>query len=315
MSGMPEEQLSRLLFESPLVRVYDVVCRAPRSNYGPVMFNAAIHVGLPRRGVFVLARRGSPVVVDTTTALVLGLDEEYRISHPTGDGDDGTVLALPTHLAEDVIGGIGGQVGNLGPRDHLAVCLVTRLLAEPDIDQLEAEDATLLLLASLSRAFAGGMSARGWRTGSTQRLRVERARALLASSPATRWDLDTLGRVLYCSPFHLARQFRALTGETISRYLLRLRLGLAIERLAEGERDIAALASDIGFAHHSHFSARFRTIFGITPTQAREMLTKRNLDELRTLVADPGLAPGRLGVLRSRAARRTRARPLKHPST
>ena len=159
------------------------------------------------------------------------------------------------------------------------------------------------------------MSARGWRTGSTQRLRVERARALLASSPATRWDLDTLGRVLYCSPFHLARQFRALTGETISRYLLRLRLGLAIERLAEGERDIAALASDIGFAHHSHFSARFRTIFGITPTQAREMLTKRKLDELRALVADPGLARGGLGVLHSGDAHRARARPSKHPST
>ena len=88
-----------------------------------------------------------------------------------------------------------------------------------------------------------------------------------------------------CSPFHLARQFRAATGETISRYLLRLRLGAAVERLAEGERDIAALAIDIGFAHHSHFSARFRMAFGITPTLARDMLTKRKLDEFRAVVA------------------------------
>ena len=76
-----------------------------------------------------------------------------------------------------------------------------------------------------------------------------------------------------------------MTGETISRYLLRLRLGAAVERLAEGERDIAALAIDLGFAHHSHFSARFRRAFGITPTHAREMLTKRKLDELRAVVA------------------------------
>jgi AraC-like DNA-binding protein len=249
------------------------------------MFNAAIHVGLPRRGVFVVSRRGEPIVVDTTTALVLGLDDEYRISHPTGDGDDGTVLALPTHLAEDVIGGVEGQVGNLGPRDHLAVCLVTRALREPDLDQLDAEDATLLLLASLSRAFTHDMGLRGCRIGPAQRLRVEQARALLASSPATHWHLGALGQVLHCSPFHLARQFRVVTGETITRYLLRLRLGLAIERLTEGERDIASLAVEVGFTHHSHFSSRFRRTFGITPTQAREMLTKHKLDELRTFVA------------------------------
>ena len=99
-----------------------------------------------------------------------------------------------------------------------------------------------------------------------------------------RWDLGTLGRALRCSPFHLARQFRAATGETISRYLLRLRLGAAVERLAEGERDLAAPATDMGFAHHSHFSARFRGTFGITPTQARDMLTKRKLDELRAVI-------------------------------
>jgi len=40
----------------------------------------------------------------------------------------------------------------------------------------------------------------------------------------------------------------------------------------------------MGFAHHSHFSARFRGTFGITPTQARDMLTKRKLDELRAVI-------------------------------
>lgn len=60
--------------------------------------------------------------------------------------------------------------------------------------------------------------------------------------------------------------------------------GAAVERLAEGERDLAAPATDMGFAHHSHFSARFRGTFGITPTQARDMLTKRKLDELRAVI-------------------------------
>jgi AraC family transcriptional regulator len=173
------------------------------------------------------------------------------------------------------------------PHDHFAVCIVTRVLRDRAPDQLEGEEATLLLLASLSRAFANSPGMNGNPLAPAQRLRIERARALLASSPTTRWDLRGLGLALGCSPFHLARQFRAATGETISRYLLRLRLGLAVERLADGERDIAALAVDIGFTHHSHFSARFRGTFGITPGQAREMLTTCKLDELRAVLAHP----------------------------
>ena len=279
---MMEFQTARRLVDSPLVRVYDVACGAPRSGYGPVMLNSGTQIGLPRRGLFVMERRGEPVVVDTNTALVLGPDDEYRVRHPTGDGDDGTVLVLPPHLVEQAIGDAGGRLGRLRPRDQLAICMVSRALRDGDPDQLEAEDATFLLLASLSRSFAGPTGES--RVGVAQRRRIEQARALLASSPSARWHLGSLGRVLRCSPFHLARQFRAGTGETISRYVLRLRLGIALERLADGEPDIASLALDTGFAHHSHFTARFRSTFGITPTQARAKLAKRNLDELRAMV-------------------------------
>jgi AraC family transcriptional regulator len=279
---MVESQSSRLLVESPLVLVYDVVCRTPRSGYGAFMLNSVTQIGLPRRGLFVMERRGEPVTVDTNTALVLGPDDEYRVGHPTGDGDEGTVLVLPPHLVEEAIGGVGGRVGRLRPRDQLAIYLVTRALRDRDPDRLEAEDATFLLLASLSGAFAGPTGEN--HLGLAQRRRVEQTRALLASSPATAWDLGSLGRVLRCSPFHLARQFHAATGETISRYVLRLRLSIAVERLANGERDIASLAVDTGFTHHSHFSARFRSVFGMTPSQARDMLAKRNLDEMRAVV-------------------------------
>jgi AraC family transcriptional regulator len=162
---------------------------------------------------------------------------------------------------------------------------VTRVLRDPTTDELEAQDAAFLLLSGLSRAFEVDEST--CRLGPAQRLRVEQTRALLASAPARRWDLYTIGRRVRCSPYHLARQFRALTGESISRYLLRLRLALAVDRLAQGEADIGRLAVDSGFAHHSHFTARFRGAFGMTPARARTMLTRPGLDELRLLVAGP----------------------------
>jgi AraC family transcriptional regulator len=279
-----ESQSTRLLLESPLARVYDVVCRTPRSSYGDFMRNAVTQIGLPRRGVFLIERQGETAVIDTNTAMMLGPDDEYRVAHPTSDGDEGTVLALPADLVEDAIGSVEGRVGNLRPRDALAVRVVYRALRDAGSDQLEAEDATLLLWGSLSRAFADTRN--DDRTlGPGQRLRIERARALLASTPTDHWDLGALGRALGCSPFHLSRQFRAATGETISRYALRLRLSVALERLAEGERDIAALAVDTGFSHHSHFSARFRSVYGIRPTEAREILTRRKLEELRAILA------------------------------
>src|SRR5437867_7561352 len=151
---MAESQSSRLLLESPLARVYDVVCRTPRSGYGALMLNAVTQIGLPRRGAFLIERRGETAVVDTNTVLMLGPDDEDRVAHPTGDGDEGTVLAFPPDLVEDALGGVGGRLGNLRPRDHLVVCVVTRALRDAGQDQLEAEEATLSLLGLLSRAFA-----------------------------------------------------------------------------------------------------------------------------------------------------------------
>ena len=75
-----------------------------------------------------------------------------------------------------------------------------------------------------------------------------------------------------------------MTGESVARYLLRLRLALALERLADGETDLAAMAADLGFASHSHFSARFRSVLGVSPTSVRGSLARGRLAELRTIV-------------------------------
>jgi AraC family transcriptional regulator len=207
------------------------------------------------------------------------------MSHPTDDGDDGTVLGVAVAVLEDAIGPVRGRFVHLEPRDHFAVCALTSALQSGGTDDFEAEDATLLLLTSLARRFAPHGREPHYRLGPAQRRRVQEARALLASSPSRQWSLRELGQALQCSPFHLARQFRLATGESISRYLLRLRLAVAVERLAAGEGDLAALAVAIGFAHHSHFTARFRSVFGLTPSQARQILTNRRLQTLRALVS------------------------------
>jgi AraC-like DNA-binding protein len=52
------------------------------------------------------------------------------------------------------------------------------------------------------------------------------------------------------------------------RYHLRLRLARALDLLPERE-DLSGLAQDLGFSSHSHFSAAFKQVYGLTPAQFR----------------------------------------------
>ena len=102
---------------------------------------------------------------------------------------------------------------------------------------------------------------------------VERARDFIASEPARRHTLADIAQAVHCSPFHLARTFRANTGTSLHGFRTQLRLAEAVERLRDGERDLNALAADLGFSSHSHFSAVFRRRFGVPPSQLRTNLT------------------------------------------
>jgi AraC-like DNA-binding protein len=230
------------------------------------MSNAA-EILLPRRGVFVVHRGREAVAVDPNTALVLGAGDEYRVSHPADGGDLCTVLAVAPELLEETLGDRRGRHGFVRPQTQL---LAHRLAAtlRRGADALEAEEAACGLLAAAAADLARLPPARP-----ATRRRVDDVRALLAAEPAAAWRLDEIARRVHCSPFHLARQFRATTGETVGRYLLRLRLGIALERLAGGETSLTRLAHELGFAHHSHFSARFRSVLGLTPSRVRTIVT------------------------------------------
>ena len=262
----------RLLLDSPLVRIADVACRAPRSKAGPAEdAGPGLQLVVPRRGVFCLHGGGPVVTADPNSVLVLGDSREYRFSHPAHGGDDCTAIAPGPALTEEALGPLPASHATISPRAQLSASLLTARLARGALSGLEAEEAALALVAELAPHLRRSGLPRP-HVGAAAARRVEEVRALLAADPAAQWRLDGIAGAVHCSPFHLARQFRALTGETIARYLVRLRLASALERLA-GETALARLAVELGFAHHSHFTARFRAAFGITPSEARRIVT------------------------------------------
>jgi AraC-like DNA-binding protein len=180
------------------------------------------------------------------------LEGEYRVSHPADGGDRCLAVALAPGLHEEAL----GAARVLPVRRRLRVTLTA--------DELEAEESGLDLVAQLADAPPLRSSPR-----------VELVRELVAASPTRRWTLSDIAGAVHVSPFHLARQFRSATGQTLARYLLGLRLALALDRLQEGEDDLARLAVDLGFASHSHFTERFRHAFGKPPSEGRKNLTAR----------------------------------------
>jgi AraC family transcriptional regulator len=278
------ERRTTLFLDGAVVRVADVSCRAPRSPRGGEEWSGEAQLVVPRQGVFVLHRRRGTSVVDTNTAVLFGPGECYRVSHPAAGGDECTVFVFARDVLEDALGGQRGRIGAVEPATQLAVHVLRRALADGAVSSLDAEDAALLLLEALAGRLAPETFTTDARLGPGPRRRIEEARALLASRPSAHWRIRALASAVHSSPYHLARQFRVATGETVSRYLLRLRLGLALERMGEGETDLAGLAVELGFAHQSHFGARFRSIFGTTPGAARETLTRARLPEMRTIV-------------------------------
>jgi len=79
-------------------------------------------------------------------------------------------------------------------------------------------------------------------------------------------------RIVGCSPYHLSRAFRRETGSTLSAYRLRLRVRGALERISSGDENLARVASDCGFGHHSHLTRALVRELGETPTAIRRRL-------------------------------------------
>jgi AraC-like DNA-binding protein len=102
---------------------------------------------------------------------------------------------------------------------------------------------------------------------------VEAVKLLLAERPGANLSLVEIARAVHCSPFHLARLFRAAVGSTIHQYQLRLRLALALERLSDHPASLTHLALDLGFSSHSHFTTAFQRLFGTSPSKFRRATT------------------------------------------
>jgi AraC family transcriptional regulator len=107
--------------------------------------------------------------------------------------------------------------------------------------------------------------------------------------------LGQLAGVACFSAFHFHRIFTAMSGETLYRFILRLRLERAANQLLwDREKSVTAIALDCGFGSSAAFAHAFRAAFGASASEWREQDGKirQAVGKDRQDVAPPGAYDG-----------------------
>jgi AraC-like DNA-binding protein len=216
---------------------------------------------------------GRPSVL-ATSAEVLFYDRGHRFRRALADPQGDRCLFL---AVDEPLTGSGWSQGQLGSRTF-ALAIGLEHLSVTGGDRLSLDEGVLHLAdrlcseAQVSPPSRVGISA----TARHHRVLAEDAKAVLAQRVRETVGIEQVALALAVSPFHLCRVFRAQTGYTLHGFQTALRLRMALDRLDAFHGDLAALAVDLGFAHHSHLTHSFRRTFGSTPSDwMSKMVTAR----------------------------------------
>jgi AraC family transcriptional regulator len=268
------------------VVIEDFRCRAHVHPKGQEEANLKHSIVFIRRGVFIRQRGKESVVADANHILFFNAGEPYHIAHPAPGGDDCTILSVPTRLVQELVERHVpwcavhadapfpfGFTRNQPRAALLEFELLKRIRApaDPALDEVLVE-----LMDAAAQSASAMYSTRPNRkypvtAAAARRHRdlAEAAKVVINSCLGKPPSLSVLARVLECSPFHLSRVFRSQAGLSLRKYFARLRVRLAVDRLARGERDLTGLALDLGYTDHSHFTNAFRREWGLPPSAVR----------------------------------------------
>ena len=99
--------------------------------------------------------------------------------------------------------------------------------------------------------------------------RIGRARRFIRDHAAEPLTLERIAAAAATSPYHFARLFRALTGETVFTHVSRVRLRRAAGLLLKPGCTVTQVAVAVGYETAPSFNKLFRRMLGVTPTEYR----------------------------------------------
>jgi AraC family transcriptional regulator len=172
--------------------------------------------------------------------------------------------------------GVGGGpeiLDRLGVEDPVSSRLL-EILSDPELQtdpaaRLLVEQALDLLCLNILRLHAGQAVAPAAVTGGLATWQVRRIAAYVEEHLEEPIGLDELAAQVNLSRFHLCTAFRRATGRPPHAYVTERRIERARALLRNPHLRISDIAPAVGFATPSAFTAAFRRITGMTPSDYR----------------------------------------------
>lgn len=257
---MPQNRT--LLQQTTTLKVERVVLHAPSAQWSPSYEVGSPRLVLPASGATEFRMAGQNVLLDGLTALSLPAGLPYEMK-PCADAVRASIVVSALPGAGDALP--PSDAWALSPRVLWLLRRHWRAIALG-----KSVESTQVFLQTVLRHAPTVARIQGRSVPAVQRAqRFMVARIATGTAP---WTLNDVADAACCSLFHLARSFRKHTGLSLHGYRQRLRLAIALQRLEEGERDIAALAHELGYSSQSHLGAAFMRELGVTPALARREL-------------------------------------------
>jgi AraC-like DNA-binding protein len=265
---------SKLLLSTESLTLRTVHCSGTCRHRSAEECASSTQLVFPYRGLYMRHLGTDQAVADANHVLFFNAQEGYQVSHPVDGGDSCLSLDLDQGLLAELapktlLQGQGdvafrAQSHCIDARAQALVALLRHSLDNGSIEPLEAE---ALVLTLVCRSLGPRTSRQPASTHARQRL-ADRVKVLLSSDLSRRWTLAEIGKEIGSSPVYLTQVFRQVEGMPLYRYQLQLRLARALDAIAQYD-DLSALAAELGFSSHSHFTSAFRQAYGRSPAEFR----------------------------------------------
>jgi AraC-like DNA-binding protein len=151
---------------------------------------------------------------------------------------------------------------------HLGNALLPALERPHEVGALYAQQLMLAINTYFAQTF-GGLRAHKDAAGALAPWQLRRATEMMTSLSDDNLSLKELAANCGLSVSYFVRAFKASTGDSPHRWILRHRIECSKAMLIHGEAALVEIAARCGFADQSHFTRIFRSFVGITPSAWR----------------------------------------------
>jgi AraC-like DNA-binding protein len=276
--GHPDQ----VIFETDLVTVGAFRCPVDHPlfrNTGPIHQSCVV---FPRTSVRIEHETGPAILADPTVVTMYNAGQVVERQAISAEGDRCDWYSMAPGILRDAVRTLDRPAADEAEhvirkpsaRSSSALYLrQRRLFVRVQTDRrpeaLEVEETVCSIVRdALASAYGRPSVAHRPATSSKRKTEIaEAAKRILAKRFRLSMSLGSIAQAIGCTPFALSRVFHDVTGMTLHRYRAALRLRASLE-LVEAGQPLTAIALELGYSSHSHFTEAFRSDFGVPPSQA-----------------------------------------------